>query len=235
VAERDAFGREIEDAAPSIPTAEPTGDDGGGGGGASNAARAIVSAVVVLLIVAGITTAVIVGIGGKDDDSGSGLSVGTNVGLTTTAEAPRTQTETTAPPPAPRSLIRPAAFSDALAKLRGRGRLRLLRVAADRIDAQLVTRSGGLRNVQVTADGAVHDFGTGGGAGGLTTVPYTQVDTRAPARMVAAAARRSGRKASRVDYLVLLALSGGPSWNLYFKPDGLHFAGDRHGNNLRRL
>jgi hypothetical protein len=226
VAERDAFGREIEESAPSI-TPEPA--TGGG-----NMARAIASAVVVLLIVAGITTAVIVGIGGKDDDDSGGLSVGTNIQLPTTAEAPAAETGH-APPPAPPSLIRPAAFSDALAKLRGRGRLRLLRVAADRIDAQLVTRAGGLRNVQVTADGTLRDFGTGGGAGGLPTIPYAQVDARAPARMVAAAARRAGRKASRVDYLVLLVLPGGPSWNLYFKPDGLHFAGDRHGNNLRRL
>jgi hypothetical protein len=62
---------------------------------------------------------------------------------------------------------------------------------------------------------------------------FAQVDVRAPARMVHAAAARSGRRSSRVDHLVLLRLpSTGQSWNLYFKPDALHFAGDLHGQHV---
>jgi hypothetical protein len=30
-------------------------------------------------------------------------------------------------------------------------------------------------------------------------------------------------------------LPNGQSWNVYFKPDGLHFSADRHGTGLRRL
>ena len=233
MAPRDAFGREIGDDAPGVPTAateperEPRGD--------SPAARTALAGLVALLIVAGITAAVIVGIGGKDDSSSSsrGLSVGSRIELPT---APTPAQPTGAAPPPARSLIDATAMAGALRKLRGHGRLRPLRVAPERIDAQLVTRTGALRNMQVTADGAVRDFGAAGsGAGGLPTIPFSQVDAAAPERIVRAAARRAGRGLSRVDYLVLLMLSNGQSWNVYFKPDGLHFSADRHGTGLRRL
>jgi hypothetical protein len=244
VAERDAFGREIGEAEPGVGATEsvlepepapalatepaPDREPRQFGPGARTAA----SLVVALLIVAGITTAVIVGIGGKDDTSSSGgLSVASNVEVPSAA-SPQAATEP-GKPAAQRSLIGRAALTGALRRLRGRGRLRLLRVAPDRVDAQLVTRAGSLRNVQVTADGALRDFGLGGsGAGGLPTIPFAQVDAAAPGRLVRAAARRAGRRPSRVDYLVLLKLPTGLSWNVYFKPDSLHFMADRHGTGL---
>jgi hypothetical protein len=220
MAPRDAFGREIGDDAP-----EPRGT--------SSAARTALAGLVALLIVAGITAAVIVGIGGKESSSSvGGISVGSRIELPTGATAPQSGH---AQPPS-RSLIDPTAVAGALRKLRGHGRLRLLRVASDRIDAQLITGAGALRNMQVTADGAVRDLGAAGsGLGGLPTIPFSQVDPAAPERIVRTAARRAGRKPSRVDYLVWLMLSNGQSWNVYFKPDGLHFSADRHGTGLRRL
>jgi len=228
VAERDAFGREIAEApaageAPPVAAADPVPRSG--------AARTVAGLAVALLIVAGITAAVIVGIGAKDESASGSLSVGSNVELPT-ASAPQTAAPP-AKPAAQRSLIGRSALAGAMLRLRGRGRLRLLRLAPDRVDAQLVTRGGGLRNVQVTADGALRDFGTAGsGAGGLPTIPFAQVDVSAPGRIVRAAARRAGRKPSRVDYLVLLKLPTGLSWNAYFKPDGLHFMADGHGASL---
>jgi hypothetical protein len=174
---------------------------------------------------------VAVGIGGKDSSSSTGSTIGTVADPAPVSSAP-------APgkPAAHASLISRAGFAAALDRLRGRGRLRLLRVTAGRIDAQLVTRPGALRTIQITAGGALRDFGTAGsGAGALPTVPYAQIDPAAPARLVRAAARLAGRKPSRVDYLVLLMLPSGQSWNVYFKPDGLHFMADRHGRGLRRL
>jgi hypothetical protein len=240
MAERDAFGREIGENAPSIPTSVPTPSDTPSSPaprapstGPGNAARTLSSLVVALLIVAGITVAVIVGIGGKDDSSSGPRSLGSSLELPT-ASAPQT-----APPPAKpaahHSLIGRSALAGALRRLHGRGRLRLLRVAPDRINAQLVTRAGSLRNVEVTDDGALHDFGLGGSAaGGLPTIPFAQVDVAAPGRIVRAAARRAGRKPSRVDYLVLLKLPTGLSWNVYFKPDSLHFMANGHGGALIR-
>jgi hypothetical protein len=241
VAERDAFGREIGEApqtGATTPVADPVPESVSEPGEPRDlgpAARTVASLVVALLIVAGITAAVIVGIGGKEDDSSSGsLSVGSNIELPT-ASSPEAPAKPTKPakPAAPRSLIGRSALAGAMRRLRGRGRLRLLRVAPDRVDAQLVTRDGRLRNVQVSADGALHDFGpAGSGAGGLPTIPFAQVDVGAPGRIVRAAARRAGRKPARVDYLVLLKLPTGLSWNVYFKPDGLHFMADGHGAGL---
>jgi hypothetical protein len=189
--------------------------------------------VVALLIVAGIAAAVIVGIGSNENSSSSsGLSVGSSIELPTAATTPQSGN---AAPPA-RSLIDRTAVAGALRKLRGHGRLRLLRVAPDRINAQLITPAGALRNMQVTADGGLQDLGAAGsGLGGLPTISFSQVDPAAPARIVRTAARRAGRRPARVDYLVLLMLSNGQSWNVYFKPDGLHFSADRHGTGLRRL
>jgi len=236
VTERDAFGNEIpsapgaprpepaERAEPAEPSPPPPPPPRRGGGTAA-------TILVVALIVAGVVALVVVGVGGKENTATS------SSGAVITPQAPATTQEATAghaTPPKPASLLRARVLAAALARLHGRGALRILRVAPDRVDAQLVTRTGALRNVQVTNTGQLRDFGAAGSVAGLPTIPFAQVDTRAPARMVRAAAARSGRSPSRVDYLVLLMLPTGQSWNLYFKPDGLHFAGDRHGSSVVR-
>jgi hypothetical protein len=236
VSERDAFGREIGEDAPGAPS-RPAPAPGAAapaspsGGGPSSGARTAVSVVVALLMVAGITGLVIVGLGGGE--TGATIeSAGTFRQAPAVAQGPGSPAYD---PGAPRSFIHRRALASALRELHRRGRLRLVRVAPDRVDAQLVTRAGGLRNVQVAADGAVRDLGTAGSAaGGLPAIPFAQVDAAAPARIVREAARRAGRRPSRVDYLVLLMLPTGQSWNVYFKPDGLHFMADRHGAGLRR-
>jgi hypothetical protein len=227
VTERDVFGNEIP-STPDAPRPKPAGPAEPSPRRGGTAAAFLV----VALIVAGVVALVVVGLGGKDDPAT------TSSGAVITPQAPATTQQSTggsATPPKPASLLRAGGLAAALQRLHGRGRLRLLRVAPDRVDAQLVTSSGALRNVQVTNRGALRDFGAvGSGVAGLPTIPFAQVDTRAPARMVRAAAARSGRSPSRVDYLVLLMLPTGQSWNLYFKPDGLHFAGDLHGSNIVR-
>jgi hypothetical protein len=231
--QRDAFGREIgEPPLPPVPQDAPAPKAAPAparvrsiGSSSRNAA----SLAVTLLIVAGIAGLVVVGVG-ANTERGSG---GSSLALPATA-TPKTSATPATPARPKLSLISRGAMVYALARLRGRGRLRLLRVARDRIDAQLVTRAGALRNVQVTAQ-ATHDFGAAGsGAGALPTIPFAQVDPAAPGRILRAAARRAGRRASRVDHLVLLMLSDGQSWNVYFKPDGLHFMAGRHGEGLRK-
>lgn len=225
--EHDAFGNEIP-STPGAPRPEPAGPAEPSPRRGGTAAAVLIVAV----IVAGVVALVVIGLGGKDDPAT------TASGAAITPQAPATTQQGTggyATPPRPASLLRAGALSAALQRLHGRGRLRVLRVAPDRVDAQLVTNAGALRDVQVTNRGALRDFGAAGsGVAGLPTIPFAQVDTRAPARMVRAAAARSGRGASRVDYLVLLMLPTGQSWNLYFKPDGLHFAGDLHGSDIVR-
>jgi hypothetical protein len=131
------------------------------------------------------------------------------------------------------SLIGVAGFDDALRRLRTArlGRLTLLRVAPDRIDARLLTRRGRLRNVQIRHDGALRDFGaSAGGFGFVDTIPFARVHVAAPERLTRAAARRLGVRLDRVDFLVLTTAG----WSVVFE-GGRQFQGDRQGQIVRRI
>ena len=137
----------------------------------------------------------------------------------------------------PGSLIRPAAFRRALADLRGRdlGRVKNLRLAPDRIDAELLTSGGRLRSVQRAHDGEFRQFSvSGSGFGHLATIPYAEIEPGAPQRLVKAGAERLGKPASRIDYLVASEFDGDVMWNAYFK-GGAIFQADRRGKIVRRV
>jgi hypothetical protein len=121
------------------------------------------------------------------------------------------------------SLLRAVAFEAALKGLPP-GRIEALRVAADRLDARVVV-DGRVRVVRVTDTGRVTDLPAPERPTGTTL----RVDTRAPARIVRAATRRTGRGAASVSHLAL----EGRRWQLTFT-DGAQFSADRHGRGLRR-
>jgi hypothetical protein len=133
-----------------------------------------------------------------------------------------------------RSLLREANLRAALRTLRGQGRLHMLRLAPDRIDAQLTTR----RNLVLI------DLPVGGSsrrsltsplpASAIRPIPFALVDAAAPARLARTAARRSHRSVTGVNYLVLMRLLGPPQWYLYFT-DGVYYSADVHGRHARRL
>jgi hypothetical protein len=127
------------------------------------------------------------------------------------------------------SLLRPAGLRAAVARLRPLGRLGDLRVAPERINAQLVHGTA-LRIAQLGSDGSLtrNDVATAGAS--LGTFPWARVNALAPSRMV----RATGRRASSVDYLVLIDFAGKPSWNLYFK-DGTHYAAGADGRHPQRI
>jgi len=126
------------------------------------------------------------------------------------------------------SLFRPAALRAALEKLPA-GSIQSLRVAPERIDAQVVA-GGKMHVAQVTSGGEVRDVPT----------PVTsrnkrlRVDPGAPLRIVRTAARRSKRDPSRVSYLVLMSFSDTPEWQLFFD-DGLHYSASANGRKVRRV
>lgn len=166
-------------------------------------------------------------------------------GITVAPESPQTPATATPAQPAaapvglgPRSLIRRARFASAIAKLR-RGRLGTLtyvRVAADRIDAQLVTKGGRLRAVQVGLDGEVRQLGglSGAGSTSVPTIPFSAIDTRAPERLLRGGVRRGGVRASGIDYLVMSTFGDAVVWNAYFK-NGVRYQGDASGRVGRRF
>ncbi len=130
------------------------------------------------------------------------------------------------------SMIRPAGLRKAIADLEGRQlgvETWTFRLAPERIDATFVKK--GLRHVQLRFDGTFQRFSVSrGNYAHLPTVNISELDVRAPQRLVRAAARRIGKPTSRIDYLIPQA----DGWIAYFK-GGQYFKGDRHGKVLRRI
>ncbi len=130
-------------------------------------------------------------------------------------------------PSAAQSLLRPAPLRAALAKLPA-GKLVSLRVAADRIVAQVLSGPT-LHVAQVRADGSTADVKVpSGGSGEHARIT---VDAAAPQRIARTAARRAGRSVNSVDYLV----RSGDGWELFFKTDGLHFHASASGRKVAKV
>jgi hypothetical protein len=127
-------------------------------------------------------------------------------------------------PSAPQSLYRAAALRAALDRLPA-GRLVSLRVAAERIDAQVI-RGGTRHLVDIRNDGRSVDVKAPAGA----PQPRLKVDPAAPARFIRTAARRAGRPASTVEYVVLAE----HGWSLFFA-DGVHYRANAAGRAVKRF
>jgi hypothetical protein len=162
---------------------------------------------------------------------------GSTSGGTTTAIP-----EAVKPKPAPKglgpgSLVRQDSFAAALKQIRtqGGGRLTNLRVAPERIDAQLLTAAGRLRSVQVTPGGKLERFGPDSGAGfdQSTTIPFARINTAAPQRLARAGAERIGVKVATLQYLVPTTFNGSVAWAAYFTR-GRYVIGDASGRFKRK-
>ena len=136
---------------------------------------------------------------------------------TTTTDAPGT------------SLLQPAGLKAALAKV-PKGKLELLRVAPDRINANVVVK-GKMHVVNVSAGGEVTDIVTPATGTGSGTI---KVNSVAPSRIARTAAKRTGRRISSVSYLVLIHILGKDEWQLYFD-DGVHFSASANGKQVHRV
>ena len=130
------------------------------------------------------------------------------------------------------SLLLHANFAAALRRVErasGARRVRLVRVAPDRIDVQAVV-GGRTRLTQTTWDGQTRVIATTPGGGGKT-FPWSRVDPAAPQRIASAATR--GRRGTSFDYAVLLdAIS--LTWSAFLK-DGTHFTASPDGRNVSRV
>jgi hypothetical protein len=131
---------------------------------------------------------------------------------------------TVAPPAPGESLLNPKPLKAALAKLPP-GTLQTLRVAPERIDAEVFS-DGSLHVVQVRSGGGLTDVKTGV----AVRQPKLRVDAQAPRRMARAAAKQAGRPVDEVSYLVL----GRTGWDLFFA-DGRHYSGGPSGRHVKHI
>jgi hypothetical protein len=139
-----------------------------------------------------------------------------------------------APPPVgleADSLIREDNFADAMQTLAdsGLGRPMSLRIAPERIDAQLLDGST-LHIVQLTPDGELRELATSQGNG--QPIAYKAIDPSAPERLV----RRGSTPKSPPRNINYLVMSPGPALFLgaYFK-SGRIVIGDGHGRPQKVL
>jgi hypothetical protein len=132
------------------------------------------------------------------------------------------------------SLVARANFAGALERLGGMGGATLIRLAPERLDAQLVRRARP-RSVQVDFQGAVTRGPATGGGAGLTTIALSAIDPGAPARLVRGSAARYKVRTRGINYLVMTPWPGeGHRWIAYFK-NGVYVQGDRRGRVVRRI
>jgi hypothetical protein len=134
------------------------------------------------------------------------------------------------------SLLRPAAFARTLtaAHRAADGQLRLLRLAPARADLQLARAGGGITLLQLRWNGDHTIIKTPGAMGSTKTITYSGIDPDAPQRLVTAAAHRLHRSTKSIDYVVLIAVLGPPTWSAYFQ-GGAAFQGDAHGRIVQRI
>ena len=119
-----------------------------------------------------------------------------------------------------RSLVRKANFAAALRRMSGSElRLTNLHLAPDRIDAQLLTRGGRLRPVQVQPGGGLERLGPDSGSGfdSTRTIPFARLRPGAPARLARQGAAKLHVPVSTLQYLVPTLFSGTLTWAAYFK------------------
>jgi hypothetical protein len=185
----------------------------------------------VLLTILGVLTAAIVGLVNSVDVKTGGVSGPAKI-----------IPDAIKPKPAPKglgagSLVRQDNFTAALTQIRtkGGGRLTHLRVAPDRIDAQLLTRAGRLRSVQVKPGGTLERFGPDSGAGfdQSTTIPFARLNPAAPQRLARAGAERIGVPVATLQYLVPTKFNGRLMWAAYFTR-GRYVLGDASGRFQRK-
>jgi hypothetical protein len=193
--------------------------------------RGCLIAVVVLLAILGGLTAAVVGLVNSVDVTTSGTSGGTKI-----------IPDAIKPKPAPKglgpgSLVRADTFAAAMQQIRtkGGGRLTHLRVAPERIDAQLLTRAGKLRSVQVKPGGTLERFGPDSGPGfdQSTTIPFSRINPAAPQRLARAGAERIGVPVATLQYLVPTNFNGSLMWAAYFTR-GRYVLGDASGRFQRK-
>lgn len=137
---------------------------------------------------------------------------------------------------APGSLLRAKAFRAAMADVRraapSGATLTRLRVAADRIDAEVLAGGRTVTLSKLWNKKAAVDSTTAATDGDTPLVAFTRLDPSSPQRAAVAAARSKGRSAKDVDYLVLFDAVG-LRWNTFLKGGGAVIAVSPDGRRVQ--
>ena len=136
-----------------------------------------------------------------------------------------------------RSLLARRNLQPALRRLAtsGLGRLKSIAIRPERIDAQLLTRGGRLRSVQLRYDGELRKLSlSGAGFSQLRTIAFSKLDPAAPSRLARSAAGRLKLPVGQVGYAVPIVIGSEVSWSVFMR-DGRSFLGDARGRVTRRI
>ena len=111
--------------------------------------------------------------------------------------------------------------------------MRLLRIAPDRIDAQVVTAEQRVRNLQhrYTGETQVLSETSAPGIAAAPSFAWSQVNPSAPRRITQRAVR--GGSSRELSYLVLLN-TGELRWSAFLS-SGVGFTADAAGRDVRRI
>jgi len=130
------------------------------------------------------------------------------------------------------SLVTPERFGKALVRIRREGsRALTLRIANDRIDAQILGESS-MKIVQVTPDLKLRTIATTGNRPPVPGVDLRAIRSGTPARLVRLARDQGG--GAGLDYLVTTGVVANRSWSIFLK-GGRAFTSQGDGGPVRRI
>jgi hypothetical protein len=200
----------------------------------------LVSMVVALAIVGGIVLAIVGTVDSVKDKVTSVTDSFTTPSFSTPGSSTPTESTPTKPAKPPTglqrgSMMRADAFAKALVKLRAQGgRAQTLRVDAERVSGNVLSKTGRMSVVSLSWDGTSQVVRTGAHIPSASAVSLGAVTAKAPTRVVARAAAALGRPARKVNYLVLTSFAGKAQWYVYFK-DGKYLSASLDGRRVTRI
>jgi hypothetical protein len=133
------------------------------------------------------------------------------------------------------SLVREANVADALTQIQSEGgKITNLRVAPERIDAQLLTPQGRLRSVEIRPGEELQRVSPDSGSGfdNTPTIPISRINPAAPQRLARAGAERLKVRVSTLQYAVPTLAANQLFWTAYFL-HGRYVLGDARGRFRR--
>jgi len=210
------------------------------GGGRGRSGMSVVVALIIAAVIIGVPVLLIAK---SSNDASNDIknafnspSSPTPSSTTSSNGAPTPQAPSTPPTGlATGSMMLPAALSKYIKDdLPGNGKLVMLRVAPENLQAETRTASGGTHHIYLDYAGTnqVVKLGNTGGFGTQKTIPLSKIDPQAPARMI----KHVPRHTKSINYLVLdYDFNGKLQWLAYYKNSNHFYSADAHGRHVHQV